>query len=79
MLVNPSYFHPEGETPVYAAPSVDSKRIGLISEGASYPIIGEYNGFLVISLRGASGFVSPPKRRFFRPKKEEEPPMKNAI
>lgn len=60
VLVNPSYFHPDGETPVYAVPSVDSKRIGLISEGTDYPIIGEYNGFWVISLRGASGFVCKP-------------------
>lgn len=57
VLVNPSYFTPDGETPVYAIPSADSKRIGLILDTESYPIIDEYNGFLAISLRGASGFV----------------------
>lgn len=60
MLVNPDCFVPEGETPVYAMPSGSSKRIGLINSGTSYPIIGEMNGFLVISLRGASGFVAKP-------------------
>lgn len=57
VLVNPIYFTPGEETPVYAIPSTDSKRVGLISGDTEYPIIGEYNGFLAISLRGASGFV----------------------
>lgn len=60
VLVNPDYFVPDGETPVYAMPSGSSKRVGLINNEARYPIIGEINGFLVISLRGASGFVSKP-------------------
>ena len=60
LLINPDYFTPDRETPVYAVPSVSSKRVGLISSGTSYPIIGEFNGFLAISLRGASGFVVKP-------------------
>lgn len=60
VLVNPDYFVPDGETPVYAMPSGSSKRVGLISSETSYPIIGEMNGFLAISLRGASGFVVKP-------------------
>ncbi len=60
ILVNPDYFTPNGETPVYALPSNNSKRVGLISGETDYPIIGELNGFLAISLRGASGFVARP-------------------
>ena len=60
VLMNPTYFTPEGETPVYAMPSGDAKRVGLIDGGTSYPVIGLYDGFLVISLRGASGFVETP-------------------
>lgn len=60
VLVNPDYFMPDRETPVYAIPSSSSKRVGLISSGTSYPIIGEFNGFLAISLRGASGFIVKP-------------------
>ena len=51
VLVNPDCFVPDGETPVYAMPSGNAKRVGLISGEASYPII---------SLRGASGFVVKP-------------------
>ena len=57
VLVDPQYYSPSAETAVYAMPSTDSKRVGLIDAGKSYPIIGEMNGFYVISLRGASGFV----------------------
>lgn len=60
ILVNPQYFIPREETPVYAIPSHNSKRVGLISGETSYPIIGELDGFLAISLRGASGFVIKP-------------------
>lgn len=60
VLVNPDYFIPDGETPVYALPSGSSKRVGLIYGETGYPIIGEMNGFFVISLRGASGFVMKP-------------------
>ncbi|MBQ3156985.1 MAG: hypothetical protein IJB81_08685 [Clostridia bacterium] len=60
VLVNPNYFIPDGETPVYALPSGNSKRVGLIYGETGYPIIGEMNGFFAISLRGASGFVAKP-------------------
>lgn len=60
VLVNPDLFTPDEETPVYAIPSSTSKRVGLIGSGESYPVIGELNGFLAISLRGASGFVETP-------------------
>ena len=60
VLMNPTYFTPNEETPVYAMPSSGSKRVGLIDSGTSYPVIGLFDGFLVISLRGASGFVKTP-------------------
>ena len=60
VLMNPTYFAPSGETPVYAMPSGDAKRVALIGSGESYPVIGLYDGYLVISLRGASGFVETP-------------------
>lgn len=57
VLVNPQYYSPVAETAVYAMPSAESKRVGLIEVGTSYPIIGEMDGYYAISLRGASGFV----------------------
>ncbi len=60
VLMNPTYFTPNEETPVYAMPCSGSKRVGLIDSGTSYPVIGLFDDFLVISLRGASGFVVQP-------------------
>lgn len=57
VLVNPAYFTPVTETPVYAYPSKAAKRVGLIDNELIYPIIEEYGNYYVISLRGASGFV----------------------
>lgn len=57
VLANPQYFHASAETAVYAMPSVEAKRVGLIDAGTSYPIVGEMGDYYAISLRGASGFV----------------------
>ncbi len=57
VLRNPRYYTASGSTAVYAMPVNGAKRVGLISGGKEYPIIGEYGGYWVISLRGACGFV----------------------
>lgn len=56
VIANPAWFTPTAETPVYAMPSADAPRVGLIDSG-KYAVIGEMDGYAVISLRGASGFV----------------------
>lgn len=57
VLLNPSYYSPSAESPVYAYNSTSAKRVGLIDAGQSFPIIADLNGFYVISIRGGSGFV----------------------
>ena len=57
LLLSPQYITFEKETPVLAWPSPDAPWVGLLDAGTSSPILGEYNGYTVISLRGASGFV----------------------
>lgn len=57
VLVDPIWYTTEEETPVYAIPSNESKRVGLLPAGNKYMIIAEYDNFYVISLRGASGFI----------------------
>ena len=46
-----------GETAVYAYPGEDAPRVGLLSDGEAHPVIARLDGYIVISLRGASGFV----------------------
>lgn len=57
VVVDPAWYTAEAETAVYAMPSVDSKRVGLLPAGNPYMIIDEYENYYVISLRGASGFI----------------------
>ena len=57
LLLNPSYLTFAEETPVLAWPSAEASWIGLLSAGTSAPVLGEVDGYIVISLRGASGFV----------------------
>lgn len=58
LLLDPQYITFQAETPVLAWPAVDAPWVGLLEAGASAPILGERDGYTVISLRGASGFVS---------------------
>ena len=57
LLYDCRWFTASSSTPVYAYPSPEAPRVGLLDKGSAYPIIAEYNGYIVISLRGASGFV----------------------
>lgn len=58
LLLSPQYITFETETPVLAWPSPDAPWVGLLDAGTTSPVLGEYNGYTVISLRGASGFVA---------------------
>ena len=57
VLVDPPMYVSGGETPVYAYPGEESPRIGLLSKGDQHPIVARLDGYTVISLRGASGFI----------------------
>lgn len=57
LLLDPQYLTLAAETPVLAWPSQDAPWVGLLDAGASVPVLGECDGYTVISLRGASGFV----------------------
>ena len=57
LLVDPAMYVSAGETAVYAYPGEDAPRVGLLSGGETHPVIARLPGYVVISLRGASGFV----------------------
>lgn len=57
LLLDPRYITLSTETPVLAWPSSDAPWIGLLDAGSTVPVLGECDGYTVISLRGASGFV----------------------
>ena len=57
LLMNPRFITFAAETPVLAWPSPEAPWVGLLSAGESAPVLGACDGYTVISLRGASGFV----------------------
>lgn len=58
LLLDPTYITFAVETPVLAWPSSDAPWIGLLDAGSAVPVLGEWDEYMIISLRGASGFVA---------------------
>lgn len=57
VLVDPHYYRTDSGTPVYAYGSTSAPRVGLTDTGDVYPIIMENDHWVVISIRGASGWI----------------------
>lgn len=57
LLTAPAQYVSAGETAVYAYPGEGAPRAGLLADGETHPVIAQLDGYIVISLRGASGFV----------------------
>lgn len=56
-LKDPAHIELSVETPAYAYPSPDAKRVALLEAGSNYAIIARIDGYAVISVRGASAFI----------------------
>ena len=57
VLVDPMYYVTEASTVVYAAKDVKAKKVGMLATGTSLPIIQGEDGWLLVSLRGAAGWI----------------------
>lgn len=60
LLVNPAFITLEESTPVYAWQARNAKRVGLLATGETYPIIRTEVSWMLISLRGAAGWIVRP-------------------
>ena len=60
VLLNPAYITTEESTPVYAWQARNAKRVGLLGRGETYPIIRMEGNWMLISLRGAAGWILRP-------------------
>ncbi len=63
VLVNPSLYVTEAETPAYAYGSRYAPRVALLSKGDTLPIIHSTASYYVVSLRGASAWIEKPEAR----------------
>lgn len=61
VLLDPAYITTEESTAVYAWKATNAKRVGLLGRGETYPIIRTEGNWMLISLRGAAGWIVRPK------------------
>jgi len=57
ILVDPAYYRTDAQTAVYAYGDLSAPRVALLDSGEKLPIIAEMDGWHVVSLRGASGWI----------------------
>ena len=57
IIINPTWYWTNETTPVYAWNDTMSPKVALLSEGTSLPILKDEGDWLVVSLRGATGWI----------------------
>ncbi len=57
VLVDPSWYVADQATSIYAWNDTGAKKVGLVSSGTELPIIQDMGSWLVVSLRGAAGWI----------------------
>ena len=62
VAIDPSYYQTEGDTVVYAWNDTGAKKVALLEEGTILPILRDDGDWIVVSLRGAAGWINNPVR-----------------
>ena len=62
IAVDPSYYRTEEDTAVYAWGDTGAKKVALLDAGVTLPILQDNGDWLVVSLRGAAGWINNPNR-----------------
>ncbi len=57
LVINPAWFVTEKETSVYAWNNTDALKVALLDKGTALPILKEADGWYLVSLRGAVGWI----------------------
>ncbi len=57
IIINPIWYKADEETPVFAWNDTLAPRVALLSEGTILPILKNEGEWLIVSLRGATGWV----------------------
>ena len=57
ILFNPVWYVTETETPVYAWNDPSAPKVALLDKNAKLPILKEEDGWYIVSLRGATGWI----------------------
>lgn len=57
IAVDPAWYRVEGKTPVYAWDDAYAPKVALLSGGTTLPILKDEGSWLLVSLRGAVGWI----------------------
>jgi SH3-like domain-containing protein len=57
LAIDPAWYRTDAKTPVYAWAETTAPKLALLNKGVSQPILKEEGDWLLISLRGAVGWV----------------------
>lgn len=57
IAIDPAYYRLDVSTPVYAWNSTKAPKVALLTAGTTLPILKDTGSWLVVSLRGASGWI----------------------
>ena len=57
IAIDPAWYRTEGKTPVYAWNDTSAPRVALLDKDTTLPILKVEGSWLVVSLRGAAGWI----------------------
>lgn len=57
LAIDPAWYRTNGSTPVYAWNSTEAPKVALLKKNATLPILKENGSWLLVSLRGAAGWI----------------------
>ena len=57
IVIDPAWFRADKATPVYAWNDTSALKVGLLDSGTVLPILKDDGDWLVVSLRGAAGWI----------------------
>ena len=63
LAIDPAWYRTEGKTPVHAWNDPDAPRVALLDENTTLPILKAEGAWLLVSLRGAAGWIYTPEAR----------------
>jgi SH3-like domain-containing protein len=60
LAIDPAWYETEDSTPVYAWNDTSAPTVALLGAGTTLPILRDDGDWIVVSLRGAAGWIYQP-------------------
>ena len=57
LAIDPAWYHTEGKTTVYAYDDTSAPKVALLNDDITLPILKDEGEWVVVGLRGASGWI----------------------